>query len=149
SLNPGSATLTVRERETDQRQVLPSSYLSFDDANNVTITKAQGFDQGAIYELVYMARDPIVNGIGFASTRDLVSFLRYGSGNDDSEGEHHRFRNAFGYGVSQSGRYLKDLVYQGFNRDVFHRQVFDGVLPVIPGSRKTSLNVEFSEAGRF
>lgn len=149
SLDPGRATLTVRERETDQRQVLPSSYLSFDDANNVTITKAQGFDEGAIYELVYMARDPIVNGIGFASTRDLVSFLRYGSGNDDSEGEHHRFRNAFGYGVSQSGRYLKDLVYQGFNRDVFHRQVFDGVLPVIPGSRKTSLNVEFSEAGRF
>jgi hypothetical protein len=149
SLNPGSATLTVRERETDQRQVLPSSYLTFDDANNVTITKAQGFDQGAIYELVYMARDPIVNGIGFASTRDLVSFLRYGSGNDDSEGEHQRFRNAFGYGVSQSGRYLKDLVYQGFNRDVLHRQVFDGILPVIPGSRKTSLNVEFSEAGRF
>ncbi len=149
SLDPSSATLTVRERETDERQVLPSSSFTFDDANDVTVTKAEGFDEGAIYELVYMARDPIVNGIGFAATRDLVSFLRYGRGDDDSEGERDRFRNAFGYGVSQSGRYLKDLVYQGFNRDVMHRRVFDGILPVIPGSRRTSLNVQFSEAGRF
>ena len=149
SLDPDSATLTVRERETDERQMLPSSSFNFDDARNVTITKAAGFDEGALYELVYMASDPIVNGIGFAATRDLVSFMRYGSGRD-SEHEHHaRFRSAFGYGVSQSGRFLKDLVYQGFNRDVFHRQVFDGILPVIPGSRKTSLNVQFSQAGRF
>jgi len=149
SLDPDNATLTVRERETDDRQMLPSSSFSFDDDRNVTITKAPGFDEGALYELVYMARDPIVNGIGFAATRDLVSFMRYGSGRD-SEGEHHaQFRNAFGYGVSQSGRFLKDLVYQGFNRDVSHRRVFDGVLPVIPGSRKTSLNVQFSQAGRF
>src|SRR5713101_4445494 len=150
SLDPSSATLTVRERETDERQVLPSSSFTFDDANDVTVTKAEGFDEGAIYELVYMATDPIVNGIGFAATRDLVSFMRYGGQHGDSEGHHrHGFRAAFGYGVSQSGRFLKDLVYQGFNSDIFHRQVFDGILPVIPGSRKTSLNVQFSQAGRF
>src|SRR5258708_38463534 len=116
--------------------------------NKVSGNKAGGVGEGGIYERVCMARDPIENGIGFAATRDLVSFLRYGGGEDDSEGEHDGFRNAFGYGVSQSGRYLKDLVYQGFNRDVMHRRVFDGILPVIPGSRRTSLDVQFSEAGR-
>jgi len=150
SLDPGTATLTVRERETVERQMLPQSSFTFDDANNVTIAKADGFDEGAIYELVYMATGPIVNGIGFAATRDLVSFMRGGDQHGDSEGHHEReFTAAFGYGVSQSGRFLKDLVYQGFNADVFHRQVFDGILPVIPGSRKTSLNVQFSQAGRF
>ena len=142
SLDRRSATLTVREKETDARTPLPSSSFTFLDANTVTITKASGFDEGAIYELVYQARDPIVNGIGFAATRDLLSYLRYGR----TMGH---FKAVLGYGVSQSGRYLRDLVYQGFNADVRGRQVFDGVLPVIPGSRKTSLNVQFSQAGRF
>ena len=107
------------------------------------ITKAKGFDEGAIYELVYPAKNPIVNGIGFASVRDLVSFLRY------SDDESEEYTAALAYGVSQSGRFLKDGVYQGFNADVNGRRVFDGILPVIPGSRKTSLNVQFSQAGRF
>jgi hypothetical protein len=150
SLDSASATLTVREQETDQRQILSPSSFTFVDASTITVQKAEGFDQGAIYELVYLARDPIVNGIGFAATRDLVSFMRYGEGQRHSHDDRHQeFRAVFGYGVSQSGRFLKDLVYQGFNSDVFRRKVFDGIVPVIPGSRKTSLNVQFSQAGRF
>ena len=141
SRDRAAARLTVRENETGPRTTLTD--FKFVDENTVQITKAKGFDEGAIYELVYPAKNPIVNGIGFASVRDLVSFLRY------SDDESEEYTAALAYGVSQSGRFLKDGVYQGFNADVNGRRVFDGILPVIPGSRKTSLNVQFSQAGRF
>ena len=43
----------------------------------IEITRpATGFDAGALYEVTYIARDPAVLGLGFAATRDVVSFLR-------------------------------------------------------------------------
>ena len=35
-----------------------------------------GFDPAYAYELTYVATDPLVLGVGFAATRDLVSFIR-------------------------------------------------------------------------
>ena len=35
------------------------------------------FVAGDIYELSYTAKDPTVNGIGFAAVRDFNAFLRY------------------------------------------------------------------------
>lgn len=142
SLDRTAARLTVRQNETGPRTAL--NEFAFLDENTVQIAKARGFDEGAIYELVYPAKDPIVNGIGFASVRDLVSFLRSGGGE-----ARETYTAALAYGVSQSGRFLRDGVYQGFNADLNGRRVFDGILPVIPGSRKTSLNIQFSQAGRF
>ena len=46
-------------------------------ASNADICLAAGFSPNLIYELTYEARDPIVIGLGFAATRDLISFLRY------------------------------------------------------------------------
>ncbi len=56
---------------------------------------------------------------------------------------------AFAIGISQSGRFLRDLIYQGFNEDEAGRQVFEGAIPVIAGSRKTFTNFEFAQPGRF
>jgi hypothetical protein len=111
-----------------------------------------GFSPNYIYELVYQARDPIVMGLGFAATRDLISYLRY----DTSEGnplalaaENRAPRWAIGFGSSQSGRFLKDLIYQGFNQDESGRIVFDGAIPHISASRRTFTNYEFAMPGRF
>ena len=41
-----------------------------------------GFNPAYLYELVYTAKDPKVYGIGFAATRDLNSYLRYGAQDD-------------------------------------------------------------------
>jgi hypothetical protein len=55
---------------------------------------------------------------------------------------------AIGFGRSQSGRYIKDLVYSGFNLDESKRVVFEGIMPLISGSRLTNTNIEFATPGR-
>lgn len=122
-------------------------------ASNTHLCYPAGFSTDYVYELVYVAQDPVVMGISFAATRDLISFLRYErstanplmrgatSGEDPA-------RHAIGFGRSQSGRYIKDLVNQGFNLDENRRAVFDGILPLITGSRVTLTNMEFATPGR-
>jgi hypothetical protein len=60
-----------------------------------------------------------------------------------------RERPALGFGISQSGRVLRDLVHLEFNQDLAGRQVFDGILPVVAGSRRTCVNWQFAQAGRY
>jgi hypothetical protein len=44
------------------------------------------------------------------------------------------------FGASQSGRFLRTFLYDGFNTDERNRQVFDGVLAHIAGSSRLDLN---------
>ena len=54
-----------------------------------------------------------------------------------------------GFGVSQSGRFLRDWLWQGFNTDLAGRPVFEGLMPSVPGARATWTNVRFAQPGRF
>jgi len=153
-LDTTGATLTVREREADARKPLPASSWHFIDERHVEITAASGFDRGALYELIYPATNETVADIGLAAARDFVSFLRYAD--RDSTGQANPahesgapFKAALAFGVSQTGRALKDFIYQGFNADVSGRMVFDGALPLLSGSRRTFTNFEFAQPGRF
>ena len=122
------------------------------DDRHVEVTRptGPGFDRGAIYEFIYRARDPIVMGIGFAAIRDIVSFLRHETKDNPLAPQGRpRIRRALGFGISQSGRVLRDLVHLGFNQDLAGRQVFDGILPVVAGSRRTCVNWQFAQAGRY
>jgi Alpha/beta hydrolase domain len=146
------ATLTVREREADPRVTPPGLAWHLVDERHVEITRptVPGFDRGAIYEFIYRARDPIVMGIGFAAIRDLVSFLRHTTNDNPlAPRERPRIRHALGFGISQSGRVLRDLVHLGFNQDLAGRRVFDGILPIVAGSRRTCVNWQFAQAGRY
>ncbi|HKA44295.1 MAG TPA: alpha/beta hydrolase domain-containing protein [Burkholderiales bacterium] len=146
------------------RETIPASEWSFGacaDGRNATpsntdICYPAGFSTNYAYELVYVAQDPLVMGIGFAATRDLISFLRrnrsitnplVARGGTFSSSD--PMRLAIGFGRSQSGRYIKDFVYQGFNLDESGRPVFDAILPLISGSRLTNTNAEFAMPGRF
>ena len=60
-----------------------------------------------------------------------------------------RIRHALGFGISQSGRVLRDLLYHGFNQDLAGRRVFDAILPVVAGSRRTCVNSAFAQPGRY
>jgi Alpha/beta hydrolase domain len=141
------ASLTVRQRERDARATPVGLEWRYLDASQVEITRAPGFDRGAIYEFIYPAKDPEVMGIGFAAIRDLVSFLR----NDMTEKNPLRgtVRHTAGFGISQSGRVLRDLVHLGFNQDLEGRQVFDAIFPVVSGSRRTFINFGFAQPGRY
>jgi len=126
--------------------------------SKVDVCLSSGFATDRIYQLVYEARDPLVNGIGFAATRDLVSFLRYNTMRDDplvsrsgtpDAGAGSPIRHTLAFGSSQSGRFLKDLIYQGFSQDVQGCIVFDGAIPKVSGSRRQFNNQEFSMPSRF
>jgi hypothetical protein len=103
-----------------------------------------GFDPDAAYSLSYTAKDPPVLGMGFAITRDLISYLRSGkaddAGNANPAGESIRW--AVGVGDSQSGNFLRSFTHLGFNRDEAGRQVFDGINPNI-AARQIVLNLRF------
>ncbi len=146
--NPAQATLTVRNREDDPRQAPPNLSWRMLDDRRIEVTRPAGFDAGAIYEFIYTARDPVVGGMGFAAVRDLVSHLRHGSSplarNGAPEASH-----AYAVGVSQSGRFLKDMLYQGFNDDENGQPVFDAMMPFISGARRSFTNARWSQPGRF
>jgi hypothetical protein len=152
-LDQSAATLTVREREEDPRKPLPASSWSYVDAKHVKINVAPGFDREALYEFIYPATDPVIEGIAFATVRDFVLFLR--TAEKDSMGNPNPVHPATPYkavlavGVSLSGRFVRDFVYQDFNIDSAHRIVFDGILDVVSGARMTNTNTEFSQPGRF
>jgi Alpha/beta hydrolase domain len=145
-LDPAHAKLSVRRREADPRSTPAGLEFSFDSPTKITITRPDGFDAGAIYEFIYTAKDPKVMGLGFAASRDIVSFLH--NETTDTNPLKGRIDRAIGFGASQSGRYLHDYLYLGFNADEAGRQVFDGLMPHISGGKKTFTNYRFSQPGR-
>jgi hypothetical protein len=152
NMDKSAATLTVREKEGDPRNPLPASSWNYLDATHVRINAAPGFDRGALYEFIYPATNPVVEGIAYASIRDFVLFLRHAE--RDSTGQVNPLRPAtpfkavLGMGVSESGQVVKDFVYQDFNTDWAGHMVFDGIMGVVSGSGKIQVNAEFAQPGR-
>ena len=101
-----------------------------------------GFAPGKIYELVYRARDPVVVGIGLAAVRDMMSYAKYDAASLFP------VRWGLGFGVSQTGRFLRHFVYQGFNTDEARRQVFDGLFVHTAGAGRGSFNHRFAQPSR-
>jgi hypothetical protein len=149
-LDPAHAKISVREREADSRATPADLDVIFESPTKISIRRPEGFDAGAIYEFIYTAKDPKVMGLGFAAMRDVVSFLRNEVA--DASGTANpltgRIDRAIGFGLSQSGRYLHDYLYLGFNADEAGRTVFEGLMPHISGGKKTFTNYRFSQPGR-
>jgi hypothetical protein len=149
-LDPAHTRISVRQREGDKRSTPAGLDIKFENPTKISIHRPDGFDAGAIYEFIYTAKDPKVMGLGFAATRDIVSFLRNEAA--DAAGTANplagRIDRTIGFGLSQSGRYLHDYLYLGFNADEAGRMVFDGLMPHISGAKKTFTNYRFSQPGR-
>lgn len=143
------ATLSVRAQETDARQTPPDLTFRFLDPKRIEITRPSEFDAGAIYEFIYTARDPVVGGLGFAAVRDLIAHLRRDAdGNPLARNGAPEASHAYAVGISQGGRFLRDFLYQGFNDDEDGLQVFDAIVPVMAGARRSFTNARFSQPGR-
>src|SRR5579884_431511 len=135
-----SNRLTVRDRVQDARKIIPKTQWSFTDDRHIGLRG--GFDPGRIYELIYRAKDPVVAGLGFAAVRDTVSYLKHGGGS-------YHVKRAIGFGVSQSGRFLREYLYEGFNADEHRRRVFDGVWSHVAGAgRGATFNMVFAQPSR-
>jgi len=148
--DPANLTVTVRAAWPDPHQTPPGLSVRLVDPTTVEITRPDGFDAGALYEVTYTARDPAVLGMGYAAVRDVASFLRHdtSAANPLLSGLHPSVSRAIGFGVSQSGRFLRDFLYLGFNADERGRVVFDGLMPHVAGTRRMATNVRFGLPGR-
>ena len=141
-----SIQLTVRERGTDPRRVIPRSEWKFNGSN---VEMPAGFEPGKFYDVVYTSQDAPVVGLGPAAIRDFLSFLKYGGVADPTLGDAHRhIKRAIGFGFSQTARLLRTFLYFGFNQDERNRQVLDGVWAHAGGAGRGSFNHRFAQPSR-
>ncbi|MGQ0664649.1 MAG: alpha/beta hydrolase domain-containing protein [Pseudomonadota bacterium] len=151
NLDPAQARLTVRRKEAYGPSEIPAGGWAYVNPRAIRLLpEGTQPEPGSLYDMRYPAKNPHVLGIGYAATRDLVSFLRYesrdaaGISNPAGPG----IKSALAVGISQSGRYLRDHVSQGFNQDESKRKVFDGVLAHISGVGRVFMNAEFGQPAR-
>ena len=114
TLEQPRARLTVRERADDEPHELPLNQWSFVDARSIKLRDGTKPKPGYLYEFHYEAKNPKVP-LGFAATRDVVSWLRYDPAAIKATGG--RISHALAIGFSQAGRYLRNHISEGFNRD--------------------------------
>jgi len=163
TLDNKDCTLTKRILESDPRIIVPNSEWAFSDCSRTRfpgipsptkISLKDGFEPNYIYELIYMAKNPLVLGLGFAAIRDFSSFLKY-SLKDDSgfsnplltnESDSNPLKAAIMQGVSQCSNFARTFLFLGFNQDENGLKVFDGVNAHI-GTRRISLNIRFGRPG--
>jgi len=155
SLDNTDATLTMRPNRAEPAQPVPRDAWSFarlEDGKVVPdatcLYVKEGFRPGWLYDLVYTGKNPRVSGLGLASMRDSVSFLRYAE--EDNHGTANplagAIERAYVFGISQSGRLVHHFIYDGFNMNPRGRIVFDGALIHVSGSGKGLFNHRFGMA---
>jgi hypothetical protein len=145
SLDPRDARLTVRRTQTAPRHNVPA--WEFADNRTIRLLPEGSLPEpGSIYELYYRATKPRVLGIGFAATRDIISHLRDSATGRDLLGR--SVSHTLAFGISQAGRYLRDHIAQGFNRDEAGARVFDGVFTHVAGIGRVFHNTEFGQPAR-
>ena len=145
-----SAWLSVRKRPYEEFTQIARSEWSFTNLadGRPAIYYPTGFIPGLIYNLVYTAKDPVVMGMGFAAVRDFVSFIKYDVLNPTAQEGRLTIQRAYAFGSSQSGRFLRHLLYQGFNEDEAGRQVLDGLIANVAGASRGSFNHRFAQPSR-
>ena len=160
-LDRTTATLTMRENETDPRLPVPDSDWELAMAevkngeivlkpSNLDLYIKGGFKAGWIYEFIYDTEGSRVMNLGFLGIRDVLSLLRYetvdGAGNPNPLAGH--VEKVYGTGASLSGRVIREYVYEGWNEDAAGRRVFDAV-HTHTGSGRLFQNQRFAQVGRY
>ena len=145
TLEQTRARLTVRERADDEPREMPLNQWSFVDGRSIKLREGTKPKPGYLYEFHYEAKNPKVP-LGFAATRDVVSWLRYDPAAPKATGG--RITHALAIGFSQAGRYLRNHISEGFNRDEAGRMVFDGIHSHIAGVGRIFFNTPFGQPAR-
>jgi len=159
----GGAVLTRRPTPHAERETVPNDQWRFARVTNglpvpdpTYIMVDGGLKPGVIYELVYEVENPRVVGLGLTSVRDAISFFHFadadGQGNPnplaDAGADGVRqppVEKAYIFGVSQSGRFITHMLWQGFHVDEAGRQVFEGARIHVAGGGKGGFNHRFAQ----
>jgi hypothetical protein len=152
TLDGSKATLTHRVHLNDTPKIVPASGWQYNaDGTAIELLPAgTSFVRNDIYEFSYTAKDPTVNGVGFAAVRDWNAWLRYETKDDFGTanplaGDVTRLYTEVS---SQPGRFLNDFRYLGFNQAENGKQVFDGMMQWIAAGDGISINYRWSQPGR-
>ena len=142
-------TLSVRDSRDAPRELIPRSRWQFAhvvaghlEPSDRFIHLEGGFQPGKLYEYVYVVKDPVIAGLGFAAVRDFAAYVKH-----DARALMHSDR-VIGEGISQNGRFLRDLLYEGFNEDEQGRRALDGMLAHVAGAGRGSFNYRFAQPSR-
>ncbi len=141
-LDDPEAELHVREHGDAPAATVPRSAWRFPDAGSIALDG--GFEPGRIYDCYYRAQDPPVVGLGFTAVRDTASFLRWGTAAEGNPCAG-TIERSYVFGVSQSGRFLRHLLYLGLDEDEAGRFVWDAVIPHVAGARRGEFNCRFGQ----
>jgi hypothetical protein len=150
-LHDQEAILTVQEHEDAPAHTIPRQQWSFarleggrvvPDATHIYL--ASGFQPGKVYQVVYTTTGAPVIGLGLLAMRDIVTFLRYGTAREGNPCAG-QIQYAYAFGRSQSGRFLRHLLYLGLNQDEHDRTVFDGLIPLVAGGGRGEFNQRFGQ----
>ena len=152
TLDQSKATLTHRVHLNDTPKKIPASGWQYiaDGTAIALLPAGTSFVPNDIYEFSYTAKDPTINGIGFAAVRDWNAWLRYEMKDDAGTanplaGDITRIYTEVS---SQPGRFLNDFRYLGFNQAENGKQVFDGMMQWIAAGDGISMNYRWSQPGR-
>jgi hypothetical protein len=112
----------------------------FSDPGHIELTG--GFSPGAMYDVIYRSANPPIVGLGFLAIRDCAAHLRWsGAGNPCAAA----IERTYLFGVSQTGRFLRQMLHLGLDQDEQGRAVFDAVIPHIAGGRRGEFNLRFGQ----
>jgi Alpha/beta hydrolase domain len=150
TLDKNQALLTHRVRLNDPPTPVPASGWTYNATGTSINLVPAGWVANDIYEFSYTAKNPTVNGIGFAAVRDWVAWLRYET--DDGQGTANPvagdIQRVVTEVVSQPGRFLNDFRHLGFNQAENGRMVFDGLMQWISAGDGINMNYRWSQPGR-
>jgi hypothetical protein len=140
------ATLTFRSVLATPPDVLPRDSWQF-APDGCSVRRPAGFDAG-LNEVIYRAIGSPVAGLGLAAVRDFASYLKHGGEVTTLRESPALMRRVIGFGYSQSGRFLREFVRDGFNRDERGRAAFDGLMIASAGAGGGSFNHRFAGPGQ-
>ena len=150
TLDKTKATLTHRVHLNDVPEVIPATGWNYNAAGTAISLVGGNFVPNDIYEFAYTAKDPKVNGLGFAAVRDWMEFLRYerrdDHGNPNPLARH--VKRVYTEISSQPGRLLNDFRHLGFNETESGKKAFDGHMQWIAAGNGINMNYRFSQSGR-
>ena len=150
SLDMTLAKLTHRVRLDEAPVEIPATGWSYNAAGPVISLVGGNFRANDICGFSYTAKDPGVNGLGFAAVRDWSAWLRYVTHDDFGNanpmaGDIQRIDTETS---SQPGRLLSDFRHLGFNQAENGRKAFDGLMQWIYAGSGLNLNYRFSQPNR-
>jgi hypothetical protein len=131
ALDKPGAALRVRSAPMGPSRLVPRSQWRF--TSPTTIAVDGGFLPFHWYELIYRSDFAPVTGAGLLALRDVGAHLR---------ADHDV---VFASGVSQTGRVLREFLFEGLNAGEQGQPVFDGVLAEIASARRGEFNRRYAQ----